>query len=93
MIFNLVIALIMIFIGHEARNIEVANNKLKNKINLIKQEINVNQIEYTFHNNTQYLKKIYSLYNSDKDSKKVSKIITVDDLKNKTYNNIQLVDY
>ena len=93
MFFNLTIALVMIFIGHEARNIEIENSKLKNKINLVTQEININHIEYTFHNNTQYLKKIYSLYNSDKDSKKVSKILTVDDLKNKKYNNIQLVDY
>ena len=50
---NLVIALIMIFIGHKARNIEITNNKLKNKINLVTQEINVNQIEYTFHNQDQ----------------------------------------
>ena len=46
MIFNFVIAFFLIFVGHEARKIEVVKMELINKIKLKEQEININEIEY-----------------------------------------------
>tara|TARA_Y100001970_G_scaffold142135_1_gene174889 strand:- start:25079 stop:25393 length:315 start_codon:yes stop_codon:yes gene_type:complete len=90
---NLTIAFLMIFVSHKTRNIEITNNKINTKIDLIKEEININEIEYSFHNNIQYLKKIHSIYSTSKVSKNINPIISLEDLNHKKTNQILLIDY
>ena len=93
MIVNIVMAFLLIFIGHQARNIEISNSILENKINKIKEQIDINKIEYTFHTNPEYLKKLYELYHQDIENFQESKIISYNEFLNKGKTNILLVDY
>ena len=93
MTINIMIAFLMIFIGHNTRKIELSNNTLINDINKKKEEINVNQIEYSYHNNLQYLKKIYSLYFNKIENKQITKIYSLQELLNEDQKNVFLIDY
>ena len=73
---NILIAFVLIFVGHKTRNLEIANSNLNEKIKIINEEININQLEFTYHNDNNYLIKLYSLYHSDIE-KKQSQIIKV----------------
>lgn len=88
MIFNFVIAFFLIFVGHEARKIEVVKMELINKIKLKEQEININEIEYALHNDNRYLKKLFSIYQDNPEKKALSKIIKLSE-----YPNYSSTDY
>ena len=93
MLINLIIAFLLIFIGHQARQIEISNIKLKTSINELNKEIVINKIEYTFHNNAGYLKKLYELYDDSIEENVENRILSFKDFSNRDKNNILLVDY
>ena len=93
MLVNLIIALLLIFIGLNSRQIEITNSNLESSINQLKKEIVINKIEYTFHNNSEYLKKLYELYKQKIDDNHKNIILSFDDFSFKDKNNIFLVDY
>tara|TARA_Y100001970_G_scaffold96577_1_gene121613 strand:+ start:1532 stop:1849 length:318 start_codon:yes stop_codon:yes gene_type:complete len=66
MFINILIAFFLIFIGHEARNLERLNSSLKNNIIQKKQEININKMELALHNDIKYLEKLQLIYNPKK---------------------------
>ena len=55
MTINILIAFVLIYIGHQTRNLEISNLSLKHKIDQKKQEININQIEFSLYNDNNYL--------------------------------------
>ena len=82
MIINILIAFVLIYIGHQTRSLEVINFSLKHKIDEKKQAININQIEFALHNDNKYLKKLFSLYQTDLVKKESSNIISLKELSN-----------
>jgi len=90
---NIIIAFILIFIGRETRNIEMSNDNLKHKIQEIKQEININQIEFTLHNDNKYLKKLFVIYHPHIQKKNTLNIIKLSDLSNIKNKEILKVDF
>ena len=90
---NLIIAFLLIFIGHNSRQIEITNSNLESSINQLKKEIVINKIEYTFHNNSEYLKKLYELYNQKIEYNHENIILSFNDFSSKDKNNIFFVDY
>ena len=93
MLVNLIIAFLLIFIGLNSRQIEITNSDLETSINQLKKEIVINKIEYTFHNNSEYLKKLYELYKQKIDDNHNNIILSFNDFSFKDKNNIFLVDY
>ena len=93
MLVNLIIAFLLIFIGLNSRQIEITNSDLETSINQLKKEIVINKIEYTFHNNSEYLKKLYELYKQKIDDNHNNIILSFNDFSSKDKNNIFLVDY
>ena len=93
MLVNLIIAFLLIFIGLNSRQIEITNSDLETSINQLKKEIVINKIEYTFHNNSEYLKKLYELYKQKIDDNHENIILSFNDFSSKDKNNIFLVDY
>ncbi len=77
---NIVIAFFLVFIGHQSRDLEIQNKKLLYNIDKTKQKININQIELALHNDNEYLKKLYSIYQNDLEIKKSSKIFKLSEL-------------
>jgi len=82
MTINIFIALILIYIGHQTRNLEISNLILKNKIDEKEHIININQIEFSLHNNNKYLKKLFSIYETDLENKELSNIISLSEFSN-----------
>ena len=93
MLVNLIIAFLLIFIGLNSRQIEITNSDLETSINQLKKEILINKIEYTFHNNSEYLKKLYELYKQKIDDNHENIILSFNDFSSKDKNSIFLVDY
>ena len=90
---NLIIAFLLIYIGHQARQVEILNSDLKTSISKLKQDIIISKIEFTFHNNSEYLKKLYELYIKDIDKNHENIILSFNDFSSQDNNNIFLVDY
>ena len=62
---NSLTILILLYVGNITGKIEKKNSFLKQKILLIQDKANVNEIEYTFYNSYDYLKKLQQIYLED----------------------------
>ena len=74
---NLVLVFSMIFIANKTREIEKNNINLKNKISIITEDIKINKIEFIAHQNSSYLKKLYSIYFSENKENKTPSLILI----------------
>ncbi len=86
MIINLLLALSMIFVANKSREIEKKNNILKSNLISINEDIKINKIEITTHQNNSYLKSLYSLYFSEKKQNKSPEVISLKDILNENPN-------
>ena len=82
MFINILIAFVLIFIGNKTRNLEISNLTLKNKIDEKEHTININQIEFSLHNDNKYLKKLFSIYDTDLENKELSNIVSLSEFSN-----------
>ena len=80
MFINILTAFFLVFISHQSRYLEIKNKKLLSSIQETKNEININQIELTLHNDSKYLKKLYSIYQGNIDRKMPVTIIKLSEL-------------
>ena len=80
MFINIIISFFVIFLGHQTRRLEIVNNETMNKIYSVNQEIKINQMEFALHNDNQYLKKLYSIYQGNIDRKMPVTIIKLSEL-------------
>ena len=76
----------LIYVGNITGKIEKKNSFLKQKILLIQDKVNVNEIEYTFYNSYDYLKKLQKIYFSEENSSSLNNRISFYDLKKKFEN-------
>ena len=77
MLLNIFIAFSMIFVANKTREIEKQNTKIELKINSLKDEMHINLIEFTVHQNSDYLHKLYSIYFQHSSNKTNSKKISL----------------
>ena len=82
MTINILIAFVLIYIAHQTRNLEISNLNLKHKIDQKEQSININQIEFSLHNDNKYLKKLFSIYETDLEKKELSNSISLSEFSN-----------
>jgi hypothetical protein len=68
--------LILLYVGSITVKIEKKNSFLKQKILLIQDQVNVNEIEYTFYNSYDYLKKLQKIYLEDTNSNFINQRIS-----------------
>jgi len=57
--------LVLLYVGNIAGKVEKKSFLLKERIVFIQNQINVNEIEYTFYNSYNYLKKLQKIYLED----------------------------
>ena len=93
MTINILIAFVLIYIGHQTRNLEISNLSLKHKIDQKEQAININQIEFNLHNDNKYLKKLFSIYETDLEKKELSNIMSLSEFSNFEKNDIFKVGF
>ena len=93
MMINILIAFVLIYIGHQTRSLELSNLSLKNKIHEKEHVINVNQIEFSLHNDNKYLKKLFSIYEKNLEKNELSNIISLSEFSNFEKKEILKVGY
>ena len=79
---NLVIIFLSIFIANITRKLELTNNQTEIDIKKQEEQLLINKIEFTYYNNPDYLKKIYSLYFSYEEINLENKIVMLSDISN-----------
>ena len=89
---NLVIIFLSIFIANITRKLEVTNNSIKIDFNKQEEQLLINKIEFTYYNNTDYLKKLYSLYFSYEEQNLEKKIVLFSDISNINNESVILVN-
>ena len=82
MTINILFALVLIYVGHQTRNLEISNLSLKHKIDEKEHTININQIEFSLYNDNNYLKKLFSIYQADLEKKELSNIVSLSEFSN-----------
>ena len=61
-VLNIITVLFLLYFGNVSRNIEKQNYILEKKIIFIKDQININEIEFSLYDNYEYLKKLHKIY-------------------------------
>ena len=62
LIINLIIVFLSIFSGNLTRNLEITNHLIKLNIEKEIEQLQVNKIEFSFYNNSDYLRKLHNIY-------------------------------
>ncbi len=89
---NLIIVFLTIFLGNLTRKLEVNNNLTKQYILEEKELLKVNKIEFSFYNNSSYLKKLHEIYFSYEEENLENKIVNLSSLSNLKNHNIILIN-
>ena len=62
LLINLIVVILSIFSGNLTRKLEVNNHHIKLNIEKEIDQLQVNKIEFSFYNNSDYLKKLHNIY-------------------------------
>ena len=81
-----------IFVGNITRKLELASNQIKHDIRKQEEQLSINKIEFTYYNNPDYLKKLYSLYFSYREENVENKIVLLSDISNTDNESVILVN-
>ena len=74
------------------RKLELANNQIINDIKKQEENLSINKIEFTYHNNSDYLKKLHSLYFSYEEKNLEKRIVKLSDISNINNYSLTLVN-
>tara|TARA_Y100001970_G_C13893600_1_gene679998 strand:- start:417 stop:704 length:288 start_codon:yes stop_codon:yes gene_type:complete len=80
-----------LYFANISRAIEKENLLLAENIKTIKDQININEIEYSLFNNYDYLKKLQKIYFETSDNVNIYKIVSYRDFTNKNLESIYTV--
>ena len=75
--------ILLLYFANISRNIEKENSYINENINFIKEQININEIEYSLYNSYEYLQKIQKIYFIESDKKNFNNRVTYLNFKNK----------
>lgn len=78
----------LLYLGNISRVLEKENTILKTKINFMKDQVNINELEYSLFNNYNYLKKLQKIYFDTQEAESFDNRLSFYDLKNKNLENI-----
>lgn len=59
---NLIIVSLSIFTGNLTRKLELTNKTIIENIDKEKNQLQINKIEFSFYNNSDYIKKLHNIY-------------------------------
>ena len=80
---NIVTIISLLYFANATRHMQKENALLKNNINFIKEQININEIEYSLYSSYEYLKKLQGIYFNINDNAHSTKRINFNFIKNK----------
>ena len=89
---NLILVFLSIFIGNLTRKIELTNYDIKKNIQIQKEQLKINKIEFSFYNNPNYLQKIHNIYFSFEEDYPEKKIVSLSSISNINNDRVILVN-
>ena len=84
---SIVAVIFLLYFANISRKIEKENVVLKEKINFIQEQININEIEYSLYNSYEYLQKIQKIYFDSSKSEDLDKRMSFNVIKSKNIDN------
>ena len=81
-----IVIILLLYFANITRKIEKENFTLNNQINIIKDQLNINEIEYNIYNNYEYLVKMKKLYFDNNININYDNRISFNDLESKNLN-------
>ncbi len=89
---NLIVVFLSIFSGNLTRKLEVTNHQIKLNIEKEIEQLQVNKIEFSFNNNSDYLKKLHSIYFSADEAYPEKKVLSLSSISDIRKERVFLVD-
>ncbi|SVC96582.1 uncharacterized protein METZ01_LOCUS349436, partial [marine metagenome] len=77
--------IVLLHLGNVTREIEKSNITLKEKINFMQDQININEIEYSLFISYNYLKKLQTIYFDEENISSPNNRISFYDLENQKF--------
>ena len=90
-VLNILTVLLLLYLGNISREIEKNNVTLKEKINFIKDQIDINEIEYNLFTNYNYLQKLNKIYFDNTNVNVLKNRIAFNDFKKQNIENFYTV--
>ena len=81
----------LLYLGNISREIERNNILLKEKINFMQDQININEIEYSLFTSYNYLKKLQKIYFNEESSSSLKNRIGFYDLEKENFENFHTI--
>ena len=92
LLINLVVVFLSIFSGNLTRKLEVTNHQIKLNIEKEIEQLQVNKIEFSFYNNSDYLKKLHNIYFSVDENYSERKIVSLSNISDTTKERVFFVN-
>ena len=89
---NLVVVFLSIFTGNLTRKLELSNNEIKQNIERYNEQLLINKLEYSFYNNSDYIKKLHSIYFSLEEQGLEKKIVSFSNILNFDNESVMMVN-
>tara|TARA_B110000438_G_C15320459_1_gene439284 strand:- start:95 stop:409 length:315 start_codon:yes stop_codon:yes gene_type:complete len=87
-VLSIFIIILLLYFANITRKIEKENYVLKNQINNLQEQININEIEFSVFNSYEYLLKMQSIYFEKNDNVSFNNRISFNDFKDKDLKNL-----
>ena len=83
--------IVLLYLGNISREIEKNNITLKEKINFIQDQIDINEIEYSLFISYTYLKKLQKIYFNEENVSSLNNRISFYDLEKQKFENFHTI--
>ena len=92
LLINLVLVFLSIFTGNLTRKLEITNHHIKLNIEEEIEQLRVNKIEFSFYNNSDYLRKLHNIYFSIDENYPEKNILSLSNISDITKERVFLVN-
>ena len=92
LLINLIVVFLSIFSGNLTRKLEIANNQIKLNIEKEIEQLQVNKIEFSFYNNSDYLRRLHNIYFTIDENYPEKNILSLSNISDITKERIFLVN-
>ena len=92
LLINLIVVFLSIFSGNLTRKLEVTNHQIKLNIEKEIEQLQVNKIEFSFYNNSDYLRRLHNIYFSIDENYPEKNILSLSKISETTKERVFLVN-
>jgi hypothetical protein len=92
LLINLIVVFLSIFSGNLTRKLEVTNNQIRLNIEKEIEQLQVNKIEFSYYNNSNYMRKLHNIYFSVDETYPEKNILSLSNISDITKERVYLVN-